>query len=277
MPPDSSAANITSAAENSLGRHNFVALTGQDSPERQEMLSALLARIDEEKLEVVRVACVDTHGIARARPIEARLFSQAVRNGVAFTTGLFAMDSANSIFQNVFAADGGFGRETMGGAGDMLAVPDLATFRVLPWAHKCGWVLGDLYLKSGERCPLDPRLIMQTACARLAQQGLIYVGGIEVECHILKITDPLAGLADCTQPATAPAVEALRHGYQYYSENALDQLEPVITPIRHALIGVGLPLRILDPEWGPGQIEISLDPLENVAAADAMIILRGGG
>jgi glutamine synthetase len=64
-------------------------------------------------------------------------------------------------------------------------------------------------------------------------------------------------------------------GYQYYSENMLDQLEPVVTPIRHALIGAGLPLRILDPEWGPGQFEISLDPLENVAAADAMIILRG--
>jgi glutamine synthetase len=51
--------------------------------------------------------------------------------------------------------------------------------------------------------------------------------------------------------------------------------KPVITPIRHALIGAGLPLRILDAEWGPGQIEISLDPLENVAAADAMIVLRG--
>ena len=80
--------------------------------------------------------------------------------------------------------------------------------------------------------------------------GLTYVGGIEVECHILKITDPLAGLTDCTQPATAPAVEALRHDYQYYSENMLDQLEPVITPTRHALIGVGLPLRILDPSGG---------------------------
>jgi glutamine synthetase len=249
MPTDSSNTNMTSAAENSLGRPNFVALAGQDSPERRETLSGVLAKIDEERLEVVRVACVDTHGIVRVRPIEARLFSQAARNGVAFTTALFAMDSANSIFQNVFAADGGFGRETMGGGGDMLAVPDLATFRVLPWAHKCGWVLGDLYLKSGERCPFDPRLVMQTACARLAQQGLTYVGGIEVECHILKITDPLACLADCTQPATAPAVEALRHGYQYYSENMLDQLEPVITPIRHALIGVGLPLRILDPEW----------------------------
>ena len=46
-------------------------------------------------------------------------------------------------------------------------------------------------------------------------------------------------------------------------------------PIRHGLIGVGLPLRIIEAEWGPGQIEISLDPLENMAAADAVILLRG--
>jgi glutamine synthetase len=275
MPPDSINTNARIAAENSLGRPNFVALTGQDSPERQEMLARILATIDEEKLEVVRVTFVDTHGIVRVRPIEARLFSQAVRNGVAFTTGLFAMDSANNIFQNVFARDGGFGRETMGGAGDMLAMLDLATFRVLPWAHKCGWVLSDLYLKSGERCPFDARLIMQTACDRLAKQGLTYVAGLEVECHILKVTDPRNALYDCTQPAMPPSVEALRHGYQYMSENGLDQLEPVITPIRHALIGAGLPLRIVDAEWGPGQIEISLDPLENVTAADAMIVLRG--
>jgi glutamine synthetase len=274
MPPDSISTSARGAAENSLGRPNFVALTGQDSPERQEILACILAKIDEDKLEVIRVTFVDTHWVVRVRPIEAHLFSQAVRNGVPFTTALFGMDSANNIFQNVFAHDGGFGRETMGGAGDMLAMPDLATFRVLPWAHKCGWVVSDLYLKSGERCPFDPRLIMQTACNRLAQQGLTYIGGVEVECHILRVTDPRNGLADCTQPPTPPAVEALRHGYQYMSENVLDDLEPVITPIRHALIGVGLPLRIVEAEWGPGQIEISLDPLENMAAADAAIILR---
>jgi glutamine synthetase len=274
MPPASINPSRCAAAVNSLGRADFVALTGLDSPERQEMLACTLAKIDEDKLEVVRVTFVDTHGIVRVRPIEAHLFSQAARNGVPFTTALFAMDSANSIFQNVFARDGGFGRETMGGAGDMLAMPDLATFRVLPWAHKCGWVLSDVYLKSGERCPFDPRLIMQSACARLAQQGLTYIGGVEVECHILKVVDPRNSLSDCTQPSAPPVVEALRHGYQYMSENILDALEPVITPIRHALIGVGLPLRIVDAEWGPGQIEISLDPIENVAAADAAILLR---
>ena len=37
---------------------------------------------------------------------------------MAFTTAVLAMDSANIIFQNVFSADGGFGIEHMGGAGD---------------------------------------------------------------------------------------------------------------------------------------------------------------
>ena len=62
MPPESSNTNMTSAAENSLGRPNFVALTGQDSPQRRERLAQIIARIDEDELEVVRVACVDTHG-----------------------------------------------------------------------------------------------------------------------------------------------------------------------------------------------------------------------
>jgi glutamine synthetase len=275
MTSDSFSTNRPGPAEYSLGRPDFAASVGQDSPERLEILRTILVKIDEEKLEVVRVAFVDIHGIVRVRPIEARLFSQAARNGVPFTTALFAMDSANTIFQNVFARDGGFGRDTMGGAGDMFAIPDLSTFRVLPWAHKCAWVVSDLYLSSGERCPFDPRLVMQTACKRLAEQGLDYVGGVEIECHILKITEARNDLADCTQPPTPPGVVALRHGYQYMSENILDELEPIISPIRHALIGVGLPLRIMEAEWGPGQIEISLDPMQNVAAADAVIMLRG--
>lgn len=270
MPPDNIDTNTRGAAENSLGRSNFVALTGLDSSERREMLAQILAKIDEEKLEVVRIAIVDTHGITRVRPVEARLFSQVARNGVAFPAALFAMDSANSIFQNVFS----HGDTLHGTWADLFAMPDLATFRVLPWAHKCGWVLSDLYRSSSERCPFDPRLVMQTACDRLTQRGLRYIGGVEIECHILKISDPRNSLSDCTQPSLPPGVEALRHGYQYMSDNVLDDLEPMIRPIREALIGVGLPLRILEAEWGPGQIEISLDPLENMAAADAVVILR---
>ena len=262
------------ASAGSIGRANFIARTGLDTPERAEKLQSVLAKIEEAGIEVVRVSFVDTHGLTRSRPIEARHFAQAARNGVPFTTALFAMDSANNIFQNVFAKDGGFGRETMGGAGDMLGVPDLDTFRILPWAHKSASVLSDLYLSDGEPCPFDPRLAMRKAIAALGQKGLSYVGGVEVECHIFRLVDGRLDLADCTQPSRPPEVAAIRHGYQHLSEAVVDELEPVITPIREALIGLGLPLRTVEAEWGPGQLEITLDPLSDLAAADAMISLR---
>lgn len=260
--------------KDSIGRPNFAARVGLDTPERAARLKDILELIDREKIEVVRVALVDTHGQLRARPIEARHFAQVVRNGAPFTTALFAMDSANMIFQNVFAEDGGFGRTAMGGAGDMLALADLETFKILPWAHKTAIVLSDIYLTDGERCPFDPRHVMQQACTRLSDAGYAYVAGIEVECHIFKIVDPRLGLADCTQPASPPAVEALRHGYQHLTESGVDALEPVIMPIRDALIRLGLPLRSVEIEWGPGQLEITLDPLGGLDAADAMALLR---
>jgi hypothetical protein len=52
---------MTNAAENSLGRPNFVSRIGQDSSERQDMVAHILARIHEEKLEVVRVALVQSY------------------------------------------------------------------------------------------------------------------------------------------------------------------------------------------------------------------------
>ncbi len=262
------------AAAGSLGRADFALRVGLGGAERDEALRHALALISGDDIEVVRVGFVDTHGLVRSRPIEARHFAQAARNGVPFTTALFAMDSANNIFQNVFARDGGFGRDSMGGAGDMLAVPDLDTFRIVPWARRTATVLSDVYLSDGEPCPFDPRAVMRKAVAALARQNLSYVAGLEVECHVFRLVDGRTGLPDCAQPATPPEVAALRHGYQHLSEAVIDELEPVITPIREALNGLGLPLRTVEAEWGPGQLEITLDPLSDLAAADAMVLLR---
>ena len=161
------------------------------------------------------------------------------------------MDSANFIFQPVFSADGGFGRATMGGAGDMLAVADLATFRVLPWAKNTASVFADLYLSDGEPCPFDPRRAMRDACDALATRNLLFVGGVEVECHIFKVVDPRLDLDSCTQPPKPARVEAIRHGYQYMSPSVLDEYEPVVDRLRRALIDLGLPLRDIGMRVGP--------------------------
>jgi glutamine synthetase len=274
MDADRQQKTLESIVSASIGRADFAQRFGLDSQEREAKLAEVMARIEEAGVEVVRVSFIDTHGQLRTRPMEARHFPQAARNGVPFTTALFAMDSANNIFQPVFSADGSFGRGAMGGAGDMLAIADLSTFRVLPWAEKSASIIADLYLTDGEPCPFDPRGVMRKACAKLAEQGLMFVGGVEVECHIFKVSDPRLNLADCTQPSRPPDVEVLRHGYQYMSQLVLDEYEPVVMAIRRALIDLGLPLRTVECEWGPGQLEITLDPILGVEAADAVVLMR---
>jgi glutamine synthetase len=265
-----------SGTENSasIGRAEFADKHGLNNAERRERLAEIVTRIREDGIETVRFSFTDTHGQLRTRPLEARHFAQAALNGMPFTTALLAMDSANSIFQPVFSADGGFGRTSMGGAGDMLAVADLSTFRALPWTNKAAIVLADLYLTDGEACPYDPRQVMRAACADLGGRGLSYVGGVEIEFHVFKIADAKLDLESCTQPSEPARVEAWRHGYQYMSQLVLDEYEPVVDAIRRALIGLDLPLRTLECEWGPGQLEVTLDPLPGVAAADAVVILR---
>jgi glutamine synthetase len=265
---------LDTLTSSSIGRPDFAERHGLGNTAREEQLAAILSHIAEAEIEVIRFCFVDTHGKLRTRPMEARHFAQAARNGVPFTTALFAMDSANNIFKPVFSADGGFGRSTMGGAGDMLAVADLSTFRILPWAKKAAMVIADLYLSDGEPCPFDPRRVMRDACAALAERGLSFVGGVEVECHIFKVDDPRLQLEDCTHPAQPAKLSAYRHGYQYMSELVLDEYEPIVDPIRRALIDLGLPVRTVECEWGPGQLEITLDPLIGIEAADAVIHMR---
>lgn len=258
----------------SIGRPDFAERIGIDIKAREAKVQEIEATIRKAGIEVVRFCFVDTHGKIRNRPLEARHFAQGARNGVPLTTAHFAMDSANSIFKPVFEKDGGFGRSTMGGAGDMLAIADLSTFRVLPWANATAMVLCDMYLSDGEPCPFDPRLIMRKACGELAAMDLTYVGGVEIECHVFRVDDPRLALSQCTHPGQPAGVSVVRHGYQYMSDLVLDEYEPIVHPIRQALIGLGLPLRTVECEWGPGQLEITLDPLLGMDAADAVIYMR---
>ena len=84
------------------------------------------------------ISFVDLFGVLRAKLVPAAAIGPMQRDGAAF--------AGFSTHLDLTPADP-----------DMFAMPDLATFRVLPWANKCAWVMSDLYLSSGERFPLDPR------------------------------------------------------------------------------------------------------------------------
>lgn len=270
----SDAKTLAALNEASIGRPDFAARHGLHDAAREEQLQAILEQISEAGIKTIRFTFVDQHGKLRIKPVVARHFAQAVRNGVPFSTAILSQDTGNFTYLPIFSSDGGFGRAAMGGGGDMAGIADLATFRILPWADRTGSVLVDLYLKDGEPCPLDTRGLMRRACARLAEQNLVFVGGVEMECHVFRVSDPKLQLGDCTHPSQPAEVTALRHGFQYSSDLVYDELEPLLAVISDSLIALGLPLRTLEGEWGPGQIEITLDPLIGIAPADAVALMR---
>ncbi len=257
-----------------LGSHKLRASLGLDGPDFQDDLQRSLTLIEGAGIKVVRVSFVDVHGILRSRPIEARHFRQVAMNGMPTTSAILSMDTANNIALPIFSADGGLGRADMGGGGDMYVLPDLKTFRAVPWEPGTAMVLSDIYLRSGLRCPFDSRYVMQQACRSLNDIGYSFMGGVELECTILKIVDPVLTMEACRLPAEPPRVAPPQHAYQYFGGDMVDGVADLIGALRDALIGLNLPLRMIEPEWGPGQIEITFDPLIDTEAADAVVFLK---
>ncbi|HIG78936.1 MAG TPA: glutamine synthetase [Cycloclasticus sp.] len=258
----------------SIGLDNFISKHGLWNSEQIKAAKELVQRVEEEGIKYVRVTYCDQHGLTRGKMLPVKQFIAVLKNGLASTHAIFAMDSANNIFLPVFSEDGGFGNAEMGGAGDMVLVPDPTTFRLLPWGDSTAWVLSDLYLKSGAVMPFSPRAILANQLQDLHAKGYELLIGLEVEFHVFKIDDPHLTMQASTQPAEPPSVSPLAHAYQYQGEQNLDEVAPLMELFHQHLAALELPIRSLEDEWGPGQCEITMEPLPAMQAADAMVLMR---
>jgi glutamine synthetase len=268
---------MTAPDTDSLGKHDFIARHGLWDAEQTEAATRMLATIAEQGLRTVRVSVGDPHGKLRGKTILAGGMPSVLRNGVDFATALYHFDSADGIVYNPFVAGGGLGVEAMGGFPDAILVPDPTTFQVLPWAPGTGWCLGDVYFDDGTPVPFDSRGVLRRALAELSSSGYDYVAGLEVEFYLTRVVPrpiDLAGLGGPGSPGDPPEVTALSPGYAYQSEDHQDQIEDILSVLADNLLALGLPLRTMEDEWGPGQCEFTFHPLSGMAAADAMLLFR---
>jgi len=253
---------------------SFVARFAPWSPEQKEAAARVLRLIEERGLEVVRVGFPDQHGLLRGKALMAGEAAGALAGGVSITSSLFAKDTSNKTVFPVWSAGGGFGLSAFEGAGDVVMVPDPSTFRILPWAHKTGWLLADVYLPDGRPLPYATRHVYRTALSRLAQAGYDYVAGLEVEFHVFRLESDRMWPEESGQPGKPPLVSILTQGYQYLSELRLDQLEPAVEIIRRDILALGLPLRSVECEFGPSQCEFTFGVQAGLEPADTMVLFR---
>lgn len=242
---------------------------------QQQAARDVEGRLREGEAEVVRFVFPDQHGILRGKTLVAETARRALRTGFPITSTLLAKDTAHRTVFPVFTPGGGFGRTQLQGGADVLMVPDPTSFRMLPWAPHSGWLLCDLYFADGTPVPFATRDLLRRQLADLAALGFAYMSGLEVELHLFRITDPKLALADAGQPGTPPQVELVTQGYQYLTELRYDQLDPLVEAIRATCAGLDLPLRSMDVEFGPSQLELTFAPATGLVPADQMMLLRG--
>ncbi len=226
------------------------------------------------RLEVVRFSFADQHGVLRGKTLLASEAANAMRDGVTMTTTLLAKDTSHKTVWPVFTPGGGFAMPEMQGGGDFVMVADPATFRILPWADGTGWLLCDIVFTNGKPVPFSTRAVCRDALERLAKSGFDYCAGLEVEFHLFRIDDPRLAPADATWPPQAPQVSLLNQGYQYLTESRYDMLDPAVELLRRQLTQLGLPLRSVEVELGPSQIEFTFRAQTGLAAADTMVLFR---
>jgi glutamine synthetase len=244
------------------------------SPARSEAAGRMEKLIESHGLEVVRISFPDQHGLLRGKTVSAGDVLKLLRSGVSITSSLLAKDTSNKTVLPIWSSGGAFGLAALEGAGDVLMLPDPASFRVLPWSPRSGWLLADLYMTDGRPVPFSTRDVLASALRRLEPLGYDFIAGLEVEFHVFKAVTRDLEPEDSGQPGAPPEVKLLTTGYQYLSELRYDQLEPVLEIVRRQVIELGLPVRSVECEYGPSQCEFTFDAMGAMAAADAMVLFR---
>jgi glutamine synthetase len=230
--------------------------------------------IAERELETVRFSFVDQHGVLRGKTVVAADAARLMRTGCTATTTLLVKDTSHRSVFPVFRAGGGFAMPEMEGGADFLLIADPTTFRVLPWAKNTGWLICDIYFPDGKPVPFSTRQLYRGALARLAEAGYDYMAGLEVEFHLFRLENARLAPEDATWPAAPPEVSFISQGFQLLTESRSDQVEPILDVLRENMIALGLPLRSMEIELGPSQVEFTFRPEIGLAPADSMVLFR---
>ncbi len=247
------------------------------SADQRRQCVDVLARIEQDGVRFVRLAWADPHGFSRAKLVTADAFRSALANGHNINIATSTLDSAGARVFSSFTRGGGLGIEEMTGSPNLIVVPDPATYRVLPWDEGVGWVLCDEYFTNGRPFPFSPRQILKRQLARIAERGWQMTVGLEVEWYLLKVTTGIVADENIGGPGVRGrpiATVAVEPGYQLHSESGLDLMQSMLLKLADTYEKLGLPLRSIENEWGPGQVECTFAPQDALTAADTMLLFR---
>ncbi|WP_374669734.1 glutamine synthetase family protein [Ramlibacter sp.] len=255
---------------------SFAARCGLQDAAREQAVRQVAQRIEAERLELVRFAWCDPHGVLRGKTLVASAAEGALREGVGLVSTLMLKDTSDRTAYKVFEPGGTSTLPGFGFANNLMLLADPASFRVLPWTPGTGWLRAQPWFQDGQPVELDTRRVLQRALQRLEAAGFGMRCGLEVEFHIYRLEgeQPMLDPAQSAWPPPAPQVRLVHPGYNLLTEAWYDLAEEPLRIVQRTAQALGLPLLSLEVELGPSQVEAVFDATDALTAADNMVLFR---
>ncbi|WP_244530481.1 glutamine synthetase family protein [Salaquimonas pukyongi] len=216
----------------------------------------------------------DPHGILRGKTVVAEALPPVLASGLGVPSTLLLKDLSHRTVFPVWSGNAGLASNPLGGAGDVLLVPQPETLTPVPWSPHSAWMQCRPVYTNLTEIPFEPQNVLAKAMAKLADAGMAFVCGLEIEFHIFRVTDAARDHGSATMPPRPPNTELIADGYKYLTESVYDAAEPVLDEIRRAAQAMGLPIASVEVEMGPGQFEVTFSPGPAEVQARHLVLFR---
>ncbi|KAM7394718.1 hypothetical protein PAMP_021504 [Pampus punctatissimus] len=210
-------------------------------------------QIARENITFVRFEATDLHGVSRSKTVPVRFFHEKAVYGVPMPRSYLELTLSPKSNEVDHANTANF-------SSDVLLIPDLSTFRVLPWAEQTARVICDPCTVTGSPLRTSPRLIAKQLLGQLQSLGFSLHSSFTYECCVL-------GAPDRIGPKTLlfPATTLLSNHDLPFFQQLVD-----------SMYCMGADIDSIASASGPGQMEINLRPEFGIAAADSAFTFRTG-
>jgi len=214
--------------------------------DKEEKKKAILKVVEDGQIKFVALQFTDILGITKSVTIPSSMLEKALDDDVLF-------DGSSIV-----------GYATIEES-DLRAVPDLDTFRVLPWTPqdvKTAGMVCDIFEAGGKRFTGDPRYVLQRALERAKDMGFVYNTGPEFEFFLLRFDED-------NKPTTVPSDSA-----RYFDLLPLDKGDIVRKKTTLHVDSMGFEAETTHHEVAPGQHEIDLRYSDALTSADRIVFLK---
>ena len=217
-------------------------MAGRDGTEIADVRRA----IDDDGVEFLFAEFVDMHAKPCAKLVPAQQLDALLEDGAGF-----AGFAAGDVGQTPDSPD-------------LIAIPDVSSFTLLPWRSEIGWFASDLYVE-GESWPYCPRTILRRQLERARQAGFEFKLGCELEYFLVRQReDGGIEIADTLDTLKQPC----------YDVRALTRSFDFVAEVSRNVNALGWGMYATDHEDANGQFEQNFDFADALTTCDRAVFFR---